>query len=67
MADQNKKTADFLTKEEIKKKFNTTRIVEYENILQVQHYLTKEFHYLVENCYGWNILGVTSIYPIFGE
>jgi hypothetical protein len=57
--------AEFLTEEEIKKHFNTTYLLKKGNIIQVQHYRSKIYHYLVENCYGWNTLEMQSINPHF--
>lgn len=49
----------YKTLKEVKKKYNTTYVVQVGNLLQVQD-ANKVFHYLVENCTGWNDLGITS-------
>lgn len=61
--EENKKV--FKTKQEIMKFFNTTKLVEHENIIQVFDFYMKEYHYLVENCYGWTESGMTSYEPKF--
>lgn len=61
----NKLNEQFLNKQQIQKYFNTTKIVQIGNLIQVQHYATGIYHYLVKNSYGWNELGITSIRPDF--
>jgi hypothetical protein len=55
----------YKTKNEIKEKFNSKKLVELENLIQVQDSATKVYHYLVENCFGWVELEITSLKPEF--
>lgn len=57
------RTAQYMTQNEIKKRFNTTKLVISGNLIQVQDFLTKEYHYLIENTFGWNDSGMTSLAP----
>lgn len=61
----NNTVAKFKTEQQIKDFFNTTFLKKEDNIIQVQHYQTKLYHYLVEIVGGWNILDMTSINPIY--
>jgi len=55
------RTAQYMTHDEIKKKFNTTHLVVSGNLIQVQDFLTKEYHYLIENTFWWNDSNMTSL------
>ena len=61
------RTAEFMTSGEIKKYYNTTKLDVMENVIQVFDYRTNQFHYLVENCHGWNKLPMTSCKDLFSE
>jgi hypothetical protein len=63
----NNTVSKFKTEQQIKEYFNTTFLRKEGNIIQVQHYQTKMYHYLVENMGGWNILEMTSINPLYGK
>jgi hypothetical protein len=62
----NDTVSKFKTEDEIKKTFNTTHLEKVGNIVQVQHFQTKLYHYLVECTQGWNEL-MASKNPIYGK
>ena len=63
----NNNIVTYKTLDQITKHFNTTRTRKIGNILQIQDYDTKLFHYLVENTQGWVELPMTSIRGYFAE
>lgn len=54
-----------MTIQEIKKKFNTTKVVQVGDFLQVKHFQDNMFHYFSMNGGVWKETSMTSVHPMF--
>jgi len=55
----------YFTAMELKERFNTTFLRKFDGIIQIQHFQTKLYHYMIEDVKGWRDSGMTAIKPNF--